>query len=343
MKTLSRRRALRRVLVLGTVLAGMLLPAAPAQAAEPSWTLTTSPGTVTRNNQKYLMTVQVHEQSGVESLTLTLRKVSDPAGVKRSVQSHTFGFSLSNKFAHTSSTLKTAKLATGTALGKYGSMTLNFAQNAALRTSCGGRIKTRTGTISGSMGFKTNVSNFGTITNRPTRGTLVYDNGKCAATNGEGGGGGVNACPSPDSMLSGSRDGGAPMTLVASKRSPSATSASVFAAWMQNLPVANGWLSHTIAATLPGANVTIPNNLSSGKVVGASGTWLSGTANYAPNGGAFTTPKTNCGTDKAYTMTLRMGTITGNFKADYWLGPDRSLGQGPLSNAMASRTVIVPR
>jgi hypothetical protein len=324
----------RSVLVAAGVVA-LMVPAVPVAAAEASWSLTTNPITIRRDGKAYQMSISVFESEGSESLSVRLWQERDPSGVTRSTQSHTFSFQTTDKFDH-AATLATAGVTTNRALGEYGSVNVDFAKNAATQTSCNGHLKTRTGTLSGSVSIKTGTSLFGTITNRPGRATLSFSDGDCGL-GGSDGGGQIESCPSSGKNASGFRSD--PSMILYASRANGANFSNVGVVWSEPLSVDGSSLIHSIDARVAAAKVNIADNLGSGSVSGASGTWLSGTATFSPTGEPFASPAQPCGSGREYVQTTRPGAWSGGFKADFWLGPDRSVGQGPVSGSATKTSV----
>jgi hypothetical protein len=330
-----------RLLVVAVVVAAFAVPAAPVAAQEvaaASWSMSTNPITIKRGGQAYQMRIHAFEMGNTESVSVSLSQTRDPSGVTKATQSHTYTFSLSgDRFTH-ASTLAKAKLATAKQMGQYGALSLSFAKNAATNSTCKGHVKTRTGTLSGTVSLKTGTKLFGTITNRPGKAILTYHNGKCTsgqyASPGTGG-----PCPTVGMSASAFRHDPEPMLSMFASKAKGAKVASLNLFSSGPMKVSNGYLSRSIIATVPAAKVTIADNLSSAKVSGVSVPWLSGAGNFTSSGQTFPGSPTACGKGKEYVTSTRMGEWKGTLKANFFIGADPSLSQGAAGGS-AMKTVV---
>lgn len=342
MKGFAAPRRLGGSLVLALVLAALVVPAAPAAAdADDFWSLVSSPVTVRRDGVDYKMQIFATETADGESVDIMLSRRRNPDGVAEATQSHYFSFDVNrnnNRFTHPETNLSRAGLDTGNEFGDYGSLDLNFNQDGALKTSCDGDDRSRVGTLSGTVNFKTQSGTFNTITNRPPRATLYFDSGERDCGFG-GGGGGANACPARTRSIFGSRYSSRPFSFSVSETDGS-NSASLFWSSGEALRDGEGFLSHSLFATLPASNFGVGDQLGSGTIRGAAGTWVSGTATYTRVGDTYTTPAVNCGGDKEKVSKSSQGTLTGNLAVDYFLGPDRGVGQAPMDSVNAFRWIV---
>ena len=273
--------------------------------------MSTPPLNFRRGGVRYQLTASAFESSTFESVSVTISRSVNPAGVRSASQSHTYTFgSLEGVFDHAAN-LSTASISTGDRLGKWGKLNLSFRQNAATKTSCGGDRKTRSGTISGSLELKTGTERFGTITNDPSRGTL--------SVQGECGFGNNNPCLPPSRAVSGFK--GHRNTGVNSFRANGASSASISFFWSDPLDDGNTSfrLQHFSSARVPARKVNVADNLGSATVRGAKGTWITGEATFRSNAAADTSASP-CGNGKESVATRRPGTIGGTLRVTSFLG-----------------------
>lgn len=323
--------------MVAAIAAALLLPAAPAPAQEDdtSWSLSTKPLTFKAGGVAYQLSVSAVESPGSfggESVHVTISRTSDPTGVRFATQAHTYSFrSLQGVFDHTDN-LSTASIVTGTQLGKWGKLKLNFRQNAAVDRSCGGDVMSRAGTISGSLELKTGTKRFGTINNRPSKALLTSSNVNSTCGNFS------DACPLSGSGLSGwsaRRRGG----MHAFKANGAKTAAISFY-WTDELDSPARTLSHYSLATVPAKNVTVAKNLGTATVRGAKRTFLSGESTFTANGGASQSPPYPCGKTKEVATTSVAGTVNGNLKVASFLG--KGIGASAMS-VSANKTVVRSR
>lgn len=339
MKRSSATRRFALTVVLALVLAALVLPATPAAAdANDYWSMTSSPVTVRRDGVDYKMSISVSESSTFEIAQINLFKRSNPAGVASAQQNHGFFMDVksgNNRFTHPEINLSRARFNAGNEFGQYGTMDLRFTADRTLKKTCNGHLRTRGGKLSGTVNFKTGTAKFGTITVRPTRALLFFDDGDCPG----GGGTGGNACPSRSRSIYAGREA-KPMSITGYKID-GADTASVIVDWTQPLKNKEGSLSHQVLATLPASKFTVGNTATTGTIEGVRGTWLSGKATYtASEGSTFTSAPQNCGGDKEYVNKSSFGTLTGRLKADFFLGPDRAVNDARMEYAGAQRYIV---
>lgn len=329
-----RPRRTIRLLVLAAVVAALVLPAAPAPAQEmpETWSLNTTPLTFKRGGVKYQLSVAANESYQGESVSVTISRTVDPAGVRLASQSHTYTFSLLDGVFDHANNLATASISTGNKLGKWGKLNLSFRQNAATKRACNGELKTRTGTISGSLELKTGTNRFATITNRPSRATLQTGSEGCTIP-------ATNPCPAPSRGVGGFNE--QRRTGFSAHRVNGATSASVSFFWMDMLSDdGSRTLSHYSWARVPGKKVNVASNLGTATVRGAKGTWISGEATFKSNGPASASPAYPCGKAKETLSTYRPGNISGTLKVASFLG--KNVGVANLSGN-ANKSVVRAR
>jgi hypothetical protein len=319
-------------------LALVALPMVPAQAGVKTFSWNTRPVKFMKDGTAYFMTMAVTESGGPSpsaSIGVNISKSRNPSGVRRSTQFHSWSFSIDPASVDFNpNNLSTASVDTGTQLGDFGSIDLNFSQTAPLQRSCRGHIKTRAGRVTGTFNFDTQTD-FGSVTKRPARGSLFHHDG---ANCGGGGGGGGNRCPAQSRSTSGSRFSPDFMSLNASRRN-GASSASVSVSTFESFADPSGSAFHSISATVPGGNVVVANNLGSATVTGAGGTWISGTAEFTATGGRTSGAPTNCRDGKEWLIQSRPGTTTGDLVGDFFIGSDITLSDGDLTGS-ASKVVV---
>jgi hypothetical protein len=338
----SARRAMLVAVAASMLLA--LLPAAPAAAATPSWSLNSTPVSVRGNDgNTYKMTIYASDggESTGEYLSITLMRTRNPDGTGPLAATQTAGYSFNitgNRFTHPEANLSRAGLDTATEMGVYGKLDLNFAADRALQRSCNDHVRTRAGVLRGTVSFKTGTPMFGTITARPGRATMYWDDGAgdCGFQPP------TNACPGSYRSMGASRYSEKPLTVSATKRDGAST-ANVSAYSFGDLLNNEGSLFRYVSATLPASKFALGNTLRSGSVSGAAGTYLSGTMTYTASQPTSTSPAVNCGTSKEYVGSSSAGNATGGFKVDFFVGPDRAVNEAPMDYANASRTVTRAR
>jgi hypothetical protein len=310
----SLRRRTVRLLVLVAVVTALVLPAAPVPAQEmpETWALQTTPLTFKRGGVAYQLSVGAWESYQGQSVSVTISRTVDPKGVRLATQSHTYNFShLDGVFDHADN-LSTASISTGKKLGKWGTLKLNFRQNGAIKRACNGEFKSRPGTISGSLEFKTGTKRFATITNRPSKATLQTGNEGCTAPTS-------SPCPAPSRAVGGFKDHR--RSGVSAHRVNGAKSATVSFFWMDMLSAdGSRTLSHYSWARVPGKKVLVAKNLSTATVRGAKRTWISGEATFKSNGPASANQPYPCGKGKEVVSTYRPGNISGTLKVASFLG-----------------------
>jgi hypothetical protein len=329
------------VLLAALMLLGMV-PAAPAASAaeEGTWSLSSTPRTIERKGVKYKLSFSVYDSFGGDpSFSISLSKILNPKGVRRSMQSHTFSFTLDGRgeFVHNfPKTLEKASVNTAGDMDDWGKVAMRFVKESGGRNTCdkGGVVRQAKGELNGDFVFKTGTKRFGKITEAPRKGTLFYSKGDCQD--------GVDPnptfpCPRASSSLFGSRTGDN-FSVHASKLK-GADAASVFASYSKNLKGGH-FRSSMIWATLPASKLSVESNLSAGKINGAKSTYLSGAANFAKTAPLQDTGPTPCGSNDGTARYLsRQGEITGDFTAGYFLGGKKTIKGNKLPQASASRTV----
>lgn len=340
---MKRSSSARRFLpaVLTSLLLFGLLPAAPAAAATITWSLHSKPVSVTaKDGNTYLMTMSAYEYGGEgDSVSISLSRTKNPDGTGplKATQTVDYNFNITgNRFTHGDNSLQNAAVDTAGEMGVYGTMDLKFNDDGSLVKRCNGHIRQRAGVISGTMSFKTNTNLFGTITKRPARATMTWsDGGECGTTT-------TVPCGSSYRSVNAGRFASKPLSISGSKVEGAKTAnASAFAS--NGLLNKEGTMLRYIYATLPASNLTVPNGLGSASLQGAKGTWLSGTMNYKAAAPAHTSPPQNCGTSKETVDSGSNGNATGNFTADFFVGPNRGVGEAPMDYASANRTVVRAR
>lgn len=312
---MQRRITIGRFLLLALIISALAAPAAPAAADTPPagefWHLTSHPVAVKRGGQTYQMTVSVHQYDDSESLSVTLSQKRDPKGVAVATQSHSYTFDMSGNRFTQSANLSKAKVGSAKTMGSYGAVALEFAKNAATKSSCKGHVKSRSGKLKGSLTLKTGTKLFGTIKNVPSKGTLHFSDGKCGTESS-------SLCPS--SGLSVSAHNQDPSWTMVFSKTAGAKTADMWVYKSEAAKIKTAYIGNYISVQVPAKKVTIASDLSSAKVSAVKGTWLSGAGEFTGAGEAFDTPATACGRNKEYVTTLKSGEWQGNLSADFFLG-----------------------
>lgn len=327
------RRALGRVL-LAVAAFGLLLPAAPAgaQNLNESWSLDTHASGFMHDGVRYRLAVSAYESENSEFVQVTISKRKNPKGVRWAEQSHTYSFSeLSDVFSHADN-LSSAKILTGGQLGDYGKISLTFAKNGEAERSCDGHVRTRPGTLEGTLELRTGGNRFGVIREVPVKAALTYSDGQCGDEQSS------NPCPPAGFGLSAfTGDSDAFMFAEKSKGDDHAT---IGMFWGEKLDEPTQNLHHNVFAQVPASNVDIDDNLGSATVRGAPKTWLSGESTFSSNGRAETYDPSECGKGREYVYSSRPGTLNGTLRANSWFGPDLKADE---MLATASNTVVRDR
>lgn len=361
-----------RALTLLLMAAAAALPVSPASAqsyeGEPDeqYSIASKPVTASHNGRDFRVAVSAHRSiwkqldgGGNEviaeeqtSVYISLSRVNDPDGVRKATQTQTYSFSLDDTGSMNSEvtsrpdhpTLASASVNTGTDMGNFGKMTFAFNANSDLKKTCtdnGGYVHraSRGGTLAGSLTLHTGTALFGTVKTLPTEATLQWkDNIGCPQ---------YVPCTPANRQMRGFRT--SDNFSISAYEREGATSATVMAS--RSLPLSGGSnegrLASGVSATVPATNVTLADNLSTGTIKGAKGTWLSGTAVFDPSG-TLSTYGANCGpgTGKTFTSRSRFGGVikAGEtpFKMDAWLGADPSLSGNPLNTGVSAYRSTTP-
>lgn len=327
-------RIARRLSLL-IVLALVALPLVPAHAGDATFSWNTRPVTFTKDGVKYKMVMAVFESANSAFLSVVIFKQRDPAGVVRNQQQHQWSFSIDpDSVDFNRRNLSRASINTGSQLGDFGMIDLDFSQNADLVRSCRGNVKRRAGRVTGTFNFDTNTD-FGTVTKRPARADLLFSTG---ANCGGGGGGGGNTCPKQSRSVNGVRVTPVFDSLGAFHQN-GANSSSISLSRSESISDPAGSVSHLIIATVPAGNVSVANNLGSATVEGAGGTDFSGTAEFTATGDVVSGPPTNCKGGKEFFSQSRPGTLSGDLMADFFIGDDFLLSDGDLTGN-ASKLIV---
>lgn len=321
------RTFLRGAMVLAT-LASVLLPVAPAAAAVGSYTLSSSPVTINRDGRTYQLTITASQGEGGDSGTVSISKVSNPAGVAYARQDHQYSWTFAgNRFVPTSN-LASATLKTSGEMGSFGTLDLTFTQNGAVQNLCNTTVKKRPGTLAGSVTFNTGTPLFGTIRAVPSGATLIYNSTGACTDSGHN----YNACPPPGFDVSGYRFPSNGLFYVSASKANSETGPGRIsfmrsAAMPPESTNAPGSVYRMVTAEVPRSDVTIAANLSSATISGEAGTWISGSATFASNGPVGTAYEDPCAGGRKSVYTSRPGALSGSLNADVFVGPNLLVGE----------------
>ena len=316
--------------VLAAFLIVGLMPAAPAAAAGESdyWSLMSNTVDVVRGGTTYKMTLFA-SGFGAEGadFSIQLSKTLNPSGLRKSTQSHYFTWPLDDDgvFVHNDLTsLASAKVDTNSDMNPFGTALVRFAKTSGVTNTCksGGKILRATGTLSGTMAFKTGTDRFGKIDEMPSKATLVRDDGNCVD-----GGGGFTYCPRNVGFFGDRATDG---FSIGATRTPGSDVVSVSAAYNKTMS-GDGSRYSSIYATLPEDQFSIASDLSEGTVAGMKQTYLSGRANFEKTAAASTAEDNPCfGSEATYDRTSRPGVIRGSMIAKFWFGGARDLSEQKL-------------
>lgn len=330
---MQRRITIGRFLLLALVIGALAVPATPAAAQTASdsgefWSLSTHSVPVKRGGQTYQLSLHASEHQGEEYLTISLGQRRDPKGVTVASRTVAYTFELSGDRFTQAGNLSKAKVGSAKTMGSYGSVALEFAKNAATKSSCKGHTKSRTGRLKGSLTLKTGTKLFGTIKNVPTKGTLYYSDGKCGHTE-------TAPCPPGGSNVSAYSYEENTAVSAGFNKVNGAKSVNVFAYRSEPGKIKSAFIASYLDAKVPSTKVSIAKDLGSATVKGVKGTWLTGTGEFTAVGDPFDTPATDCGRNKKYVTTLRPGEWQGNLAIDFLLGDDPAF-KGLSGNASKS-------
>ncbi|MDP9405735.1 MAG: hypothetical protein M3O86_03915 [Actinomycetota bacterium] len=292
--------------------------------------------TIRRDGVDYQISLDAFQFADTESLSVTLSRTRNPDGVRFASQSHTWDFQLEGDRFNIRDDLSRATIDTGRQLGRFGRIDVVFEKTGPIERSCDGLNREREGRLSGTFRFDTGTEKFGTITMLPRPARLFADE---AVNCFDGGLPPTPSCPTPTRSVFGGRSRGPDMNLSAFEFDGSG-SAFVDVSWFDSLGLAGGTLFHSISASVPSDRVSISDSLGSATIRGARGTFFSGTARFDATDPALSNASP-CGEggNKEAVSRFRQGRITGDFRADSFIGADRKLSDGRL-RATADRTFV---
>jgi hypothetical protein len=280
-------RAYRRVsMVLAMVLGMLAMPGAPAMAAGEAayWTLRSDAINVVRDGVAYKMRISAEEQVAESEQFLQvfveLWRTKDPAGPAMGTQTLRYVFWINgDAFSHRDD-LTRARLLTGARLGNFGRLDVTFAGTGDQQGSCGDQIKTRAGTLSGTVAFDTQTELFGTINKVGREATLSVDRRNFDDFQFDRCPGDATTCIRPQEVIEGEKGGA---TLSASElddASYATVEVNAPARTLKKDGATIGMLTRTVKARLPDENFSLASDMARGRVEAANGTFLRGTARY---------------------------------------------------------------
>lgn len=329
--------------VLAMLLGTLVVPAAPA-AADPSddyWSLSASPVAFKAGGQTYRMSMWASEYGVSENLSISISHTRDPKGVARSTQTVSWDFPLSyakNRFKHTDAVkLTSASLDTGNDMGIYGRVQLKFAQDGKLRKRCDGHERSRAGTLSSTVTFKTQTGKLETVKAKPVRAVLNFSDGEGGLSCW--GGGGSNACPPVSRSLSAGRFSNKRWNFDAIKSADGKRVDLWATKDSEKLKNGEGDRYYSMSAVLPGKRMGVNDKVGAGFIKGVKGLPISGSASYTADS-TDSSDWRNCGGDKKTRSLSSQGQISGDFKVTWWLGGSPGMAKAPAEYAGAWRTIV---
>lgn len=329
-------------LVMAGMLAVLLLPGAPAAAAADLeyWTLRSDPVTVVRDGVRYKMRITAGEQilTGYDHVTLIevlLWRTKDPSGPALGTQSDLTYFYVNGDTLTHRDDLTRARLLTGARLGDFGKLDLTFTSSSDRRSTCGDQIKSRTGTLSGTVAFRTQTTAFGQITNVPDTAKLSVDRRDFADWELDHCPGDGPQCSEPKRMMNAESSGG---RLDVTEADGAAFAAVTAVRPFQRLKDDGediGTRMRTVESRVPAENFSVAADLSGARLEGEPGTFLRGVTRFAQSGSVLETPQTCGGID--YLLRTRQGTVTSSLRPDFLTGTDRLFDSADQASAARFR------
>jgi len=301
-----------------------MLVAGPAQAAPENLNFTGKAFRIERGGVTYKVQVTAYRNpDGTTALQISIFKRKDPSGPAKGAAYEVWsrvisGFSANDNFS-TGELHPTADQMEG-----FGNINMDWAPTDDLVKTCQGHNRSRKGRFAGNFKFKTGTDKFGTIEKGKLRGTLSSNDGDCPGNNN-------NNCPKEirsfqsfgsEFFWFGGHEAGAEKAGLTA---------------VKGEDLSNEWhLSHQIFAYLPQSNFELSDDVKTGMIKGADGTFTSGTSNYTAPGDSSDGLPQPCGDGKEYFNRSTTGTFEGNFTFNFLLGNDPKV----TGEASATRLIV---
>ena len=283
---LHARAYLRVWMVLALVLGMLAMPGAPAVAAGEAayWTLRSDAVNVVRDGVAYKMRISAEEQVAESEQFLQvfveLWRTKDPAGPAMGTQTLRYVFWINgDSFTH-SSDLARARLLTGARLGSFGTLDVTFEATGDRRDSCGDQIKTRAGTLSGTVVFDTQTELFSRINKVGREATVSVDRRNFDDFQFDRCPGDTTTCIRPQEVIEGEKRGATFSARELDDASYATVEVNAPARTLKKDGATIGMLTRTVQARLPDENFSLGSDMARGRVEAADGTFLSGIARY---------------------------------------------------------------
>ena len=281
-----------------------------------------------------LVAERVADAQPYVSLEVTLARTKDPDGLPRGRQSHTWKFNLPASSMTVSADLASGSLDTGTQLGEYGRIDMQFDGAGSLEPTCGGHDARRSVTAAGSLRFDTQRPLFAAVTQRPSGGVLSRSDGQCFPS--------VTRCPPAGHVLSGAVNLGDGFRSFYVHERPGSDRATRTWNWVRYGTNGGPRITSTIREVAPAASVSVSADLSRGEVRGVSELYTSGALAIAAGGNYDDTAWANCGADRRFRYRTLTGRADGGLVADAhgfpnWTVPDSGMW------ASARQVLVEPR
>ena len=310
------------------------------------WILESRPVTIHRDGDAYRLKLKVTQIRGVDSrteLAVTLRSVSNPAGVTRAVQTYDYTQELytGNPFTRQHN-MSTAQFDDQGALDGDEALRLAFIATKSTMRRCDGHIRRRVGRLSGTVKFRTGSGEIGLITEMPRTAVLMHHDGDCPDDY-------TMPCPGNSRALEASRhrytrDRTRRVALEARRRedSGSATINLETTLYLPS-PTSPRRVVREIHAVVPLSSVKIADDLSQATIAPPRGSLLTGTLKAAIEDPEQPSADPDaCGEPSRLYLRSTRGPahLTGNLRGNFWIGADFRTKTTPFHSARAKRTVM---
>lgn len=303
---------------------------------------------IQREGNEYRLRLKVIQSRGFDDdgteFALTLRSLSDPAGVTRAVQTYDYTQEIytGNPFTREHN-MSTAEFDDQGALDGDEAVRLTFTATENTTQHCDGHILRRVGRLSGTVKFRTGSGEIGLITEMPRTAVLLHHDGDCADDY-------TMPCPGNSRALEASRyrytrDRSRWVAFEARRREDSG-SATINLATTLSIPGTTSprRVVREISAVVPLSSVKIADDLSQATIVPPRGSFLTGTLKATIEDPEQPSPYNPdwCGEPlRPYVRSTRgPAQLTGNLRGKFWIGADFRTKTTPFHRAGAERTVM---
>lgn len=341
---MNRARLLVRLVVVCALTLSVFVPAAPAVAEPAQSGIQVGPVFVRHEGRRYRVMLDAYEWYGDGYVEMSLRRRKDPDGdgVISSIQGHDWGISDLGDIFTASPRLESATLSTASRMDPYGMAEYKFSATGALRDSCDGGRRQRRGVVTGRLVIRTH-SPLGSIE--------ITDAPALAWTAGRRCGPPPHGKPYPDrchaeEQIFGLRQ--RDMMVASAWWRPRGQRVRIEVDHNRELnldrPRTYGDVSHWIVTHVPRDHARLSADVTRGHFRGAAGTFTTGRATFGAtngdaSGGGICTRSD--GGDYEHNSDALHGRLTGNFKANFYIGKDFSLSDGPVG-AIGGRYTVKP-